>query len=130
MARLVSLNPRHFLQGVATVFRGDQWLLDAQLLERVGETDAGVDLTGGSATAYFPAVDCDSEPLAVPVTLTGPASGLFRVSVDESQTEDEVGLAEMGTSLYVVFDTPASGQFTAETVRQDLVIRDRGFQVF
>lgn len=120
MANYLRLNKKLFgVDGTIPLKRGDAWTLNGNVVEKYAGYEAGKDMTGRSATAFFPGAD---EEIAVAVTFPEGNQGAFSIAVDAEDTAG-AALAESGTSFYLVTDQDE----TIETPDQPLEIRDRGF---
>jgi hypothetical protein len=131
MAKILILDEKHYISGRVPLRRGDQWVLDGKIVDRVKGYDTAVNLTGASVTAFFPADDdADTDSLiAVSGTLTNAECGQVRITVAEDVTPT-VALAEQGISPYAVYDTPSDGPFTVEVQSPTVEVLDRGFNQF
>lgn len=130
MAILLLLDPAQYFQGSVRVYRGDAWAIDGQIVNQVGGVKLPVDLTGASATAYFPPAT-GTELVAASVELTVAKSGAIRIPVSED-ISPTIAETPNGLQAYVVVDgIPATGNlFTAQMPDPDLAILDREFQQF
>lgn len=127
MAILLRLDRAQYFQGAVRVYRGDQWDLTGQVVDQIGSVVLAKDLTGASATAYFPATG--GGVVAAVVSITDEPQGLIRIAVGDDVTPmTEVGQVQ----VYVIVDgIPSAGHpFTAQMPEPDLAIVDRSFQQF
>lgn len=128
MAKFLILDKKHYdpKTGLIPLRRGDDWVLQGQVMEKKGTYQSPVDLTGGAATAFF---DGEGPDVTTAVTFLDASQGLVEVELDEL-TSPDVALAEGGTSMYLVFSDTNGVTTTIETPDQPLEIKDRGYQQF
>lgn len=128
MAILLRILRNQYFEGQVSLYRGDKWALNCQIVDSVGGVDQLKDLRGASATGYFPSTGGDT--VAASVQLTDAQSGQIQLQVPASDTP-QVALSTGGIQPYVVVaDLPASGgpsPFTAQAPAADVVILDREF---
>lgn len=129
MAKFLILDKKHYdpATGLIPLKRGDDWVLQGVVTEKKGSYTAPVDLTGGAATAFFD--DGAGGSVTATVTFTDAAQGVVEVELDELTTPT-VGVAEQGSSMYLVFSDTDGVTTTIETQDQPLEIKDRGFEQF
>jgi hypothetical protein len=130
MATLLLLDRAQYFQGMVSVFRGDAWAIDAQVVDQIGGVRLPKDLTGKSVTAYFPSAT-GGDNIAAVAELTNALAGSIRIPVTDDVTplvEENTG----GIQLFVVVDgVAASGNpYTAQITDPDLAVIDRQFQQF
>lgn len=127
MAKFLVLDKRHYdpQTGLIPLRRGDDWTLAGQCIEKKGTYQSPVDLTGGAATAFFPD-PTGLSPVAATVVFSDAAQGLVSINLPAVDTPN-VGLAEGGSSMYLVFRDTGGNTLTMETPDDALEIKDRGF---
>jgi hypothetical protein len=129
MARILILDPKHYLNGNVTLTREDQWVLDAKVVDVLpGQYQRDVDLTGSAPTAYFPQ-DPDVVPagaIAGSISLTNPTAGEVRLTLPVGDSAN-APLTVSGLDLYLEILDTVLGLQTISTQNQPLLIRDRGF---
>lgn len=110
--------------GLIPLKRGDDWKLQAQIIEKYARYSAPMDLTGCAATAFF-----EADPSGVVTTVANislPEAGKLEIDIPASASPS-CALNENGTSIYMIIDHPALGTITADSELPNLEIKDRGF---
>lgn len=125
MALLLLLAKDQYYQSEVTRFRGDRWTLDAKVVNRVGGVDTDKDLTGASASAFFPPAT-GTTPIAVAATLSDAPCGKIRFSVDKDTTP-LIAECPQGTTIYATINGLSESPVSVETPDADLVVVDKGF---
>lgn len=131
MAKILVIDKKHYLGGgLAPLRRGDRWVIDAKIVDRLGTYETPVDLTGVPATGFFPAADAEDTDAAIAVsgTILNAEAGTVRFTVEPEET-DLVSIADQGVSMYATLAT-ADGLQTVETNDSPFEIKDRGFNQF
>lgn len=130
MARILQIDRGQYYNGLANYFRGDDWTIPAKVVESLpGAYNTDVDLTGWSATAYFPSDPATSlAAVTGTVTLSNAKAGEVTIAVPASLSASGQ-LTPQGSDVYII---AASGSLRATyaTVDQAVAIHDRGFQTF
>lgn len=125
MARFVRFDRRHYSKntGLIPLRLGDDWLLSAEVVDSLpGNYYQPVNLTGMSATAYFPTA---SGPMAADVVVLNANCGKISISLDQLLTP-LASTASEGVGIYLVLEDSGELQ-TVETIDQALEILDRQF---
>lgn len=107
--------------GTIELKRGDDWLLTGKVSDSCSQE---VDLTGYSATAYFPHES--GSGMATALTLTVPECGRFSASLGRSETAVTARIPD-GARFYARFESPYGLIETISTDDQVLQIEDIGF---
>lgn len=115
------------IDGNIPLFRKDDWTLRGEIVDGLGKCKRIFDLTGYSASAFFPAAS--GGPVSFPVNIVAPKAGRFELEVPGSASSG-IALAEQGTSLYFTLDNSTDNITTVETPYEPLEIRDRYFREF
>ena len=125
MANALIILPDQYLQGVVTLYRGDQWNLNFQLVNQVGGVNVAADMTAASGvTGFFPAAT--GGVLGIPCTAIDVGHGFYRCVVPSNLSSD-AALASDASSWYAQALTP-NGLQTFATPDMPLVINDPMFQ--
>lgn len=124
MALILTLLQKQYFQGQVKFFRGDQWELLLQAINKVGNVSEEVDLTGGSITAWFPAASGGA--IGVIASLVKEDCGIFKASV-APDVSAQVQLNDSGIYLFATIeDAPGlGGPVSIQTPNQDFIIADR-----
>ena len=125
---LLRIDKAHYFNGVARMYKGDQWTITARIVDRIGTVDQDFDLAGYGVTGYFPT---SGDAQAVVAEVVAEDCGKIRLTVEE----DVTALLEentIGATLYCILATPATGEnpVTVAMPEADFIIAARGFQQF
>lgn len=122
---LLRLNKVHYFNGAVRMYKGDEWVISAKIVDRIGGVDTDKDLTDYGVTGYFPTT---GDAQAVVATVDTGDCGKISMTVDEAVTavlEENTN----GVQLYCIIASPASGEnpLTVQMAEPDFQIADRGF---
>lgn len=123
MAKFIQLDDAVFLNGAAQLFRGDDWSLPGKIVDVVdGVYSRDVDMTGISATAYFPAAT-GGAPVSGNVQFLTQEVGKFNIQVPAAYTP-QVATGQLG--FYILTQVGATGaQATYAMTDALLNVQDR-----
>jgi len=124
MAKLLIIAPSQYYQGQVTLFRGDEWNINAQITEDYNGVRIPVDLTGATVSGFFPAAS-GGDNLAFAASLVNESVGLIRVNVPESASSG-TELMQDPISWYIEMDQDGA-RTTVQTPDTPLVITDPQF---
>lgn len=130
MAKFLVLDKKHYdpATGLIPLRRGDDWSLQGQVVEKKGTYVSPLDLSGGAATGFFPD-NTGTSFVPATVTFTDAAQGIVSITLPRVTTPS-VGLADGGSSMYLVFSDTGGVTNTIETPDEPLEVKDRGFEQF
>lgn len=125
MARFVKFDRRYYnSDGLIPLIRGDDWLLQAKVVDRYAGYEREVDLNDvDGATAFFEAATGGT--VANTISITDAGCGNIQVALDSLETPNVAESTE-GRSLYVRFDRAGELE-TVYTLDQPLMVSDAGF---
>lgn len=128
MALQLEYDKKHVDPTTATVLltRGDDWKIEAEVVDRYARYRRPADLTGASASAFFQAEDESAS--AFPVALTIASCGRMQIDVPASSTA-ALALVEFGQPNYVVIESPSLGRQTVRSVQLVQVV-DPSFEQY
>lgn len=115
--------PQYGLDGLVSLYRGDDWRLSGKLINQIGDYEEPVDASIYSVSGFFPALAGGSDILAPAVT---GSCGLIVVSMPAVSTplvQENTG----GEGAYIVVQDNMGKLQTVPTRDQALAILDRGF---
>jgi hypothetical protein len=128
MALQLEYDKKHVDPITATVLltRGDDWKLEANVVDRYARYRRDADLTGATASAYF--VGDNDAACAFPVVVAVAKCGRLNIDVPASSTS-ALGLVEFGQPNYVVVESPTLGRQTVRSVQLVQVV-DPSFEQY
>lgn len=114
--------PQYGLDGMVSLYRGDDWNLSGKLINQIGDYEEPVDASAYSVSGFFPALSGGADLLAPAAT---GSCGLITVSMPAASTplvQENTG----GEGAYIVIFDGVKLQ-TVPTRDQAIAILDRGF---
>ncbi len=126
MAKQLVFDKKHYgNDGLIPLRRGDDWVLEGEVVQKSGNYTTAVDLTGASATGWFEGDDGD---VTVTPEITNAEAGKVKLTVPASSTS-AVKVASEGTSCYLTLSM-TEGLTTVEMTQSDLEIKEREYSQF
>lgn len=113
-------------EGLIPLKRGDDWSLRGKIVDLKGTFKDKVNLTGFSATGFFPGTN---DSLSQVVEIVCAEEGTFRIDIPASASIN-AALANNGTTMYITISNTDGKTETVETEEEVLEVRDREFRTF
>lgn len=128
MAKYLEFDKKHFgVDGLIPLKRGDDWKLDATIIEELSNYRREVNLTDIDVKVFFPSASTGSIE-ATNVVKIDPC-GKIELTLAASASTG-VALAQNGTSVFARLENLAGHLETVETKFEPIQVQDQGFRTF